>query len=73
MFSAKPVILSNKEAHSKAKSIREERRKKDCSHYDTAVQMKKIWEDLRRHDLHKDKRAQLCDTVSQSTRGVIRS
>ena len=60
----KPVILTNKEAHTKQKSLRADRRQKDRSHYDVTVEMKKIWEDLRRHDLPKDKRAELSQKVS---------
>lgn len=59
----KPVKLSSKESHAKAKSLRIERRQKDCSHYDVTVEIKKLWEDLRRQDMSKDKRMQLCDKV----------
>lgn len=46
------------------KTLREERRKSDRSHYDVTVEMKKIWEDLRRHDLPKDQRMQLSEKVA---------
>ena len=59
----KPVILTSKEAHAKGKALRHERRQKDRSHYDTTVEIKKIWEELRRLDLPKDQRQQLCARV----------
>lgn len=59
----KPVILTSKESHAKSKTLRKERQQKDRSHYDATVEMKKIWEDLRRQDLPKDKRAELCNKV----------
>lgn len=61
----KPVILTNKEAHAKLKTLRVERRQKDKSHYELTLEMKKIWEELRKHDLPKDQREQLCQQVSR--------
>ncbi|XP_067928870.1 pumilio homolog 3-like [Watersipora subatra] len=68
----KAVILTSKEAHAKSKTLRNERRQKDRSHYDATIEMKKIWEDLRRQNLPKDQREQLCRKVMSLVQGKER-
>lgn len=64
--------MSEKEANMSKKELKEKRRKAKLSgNYDLALNMKKIWETLRRADTTDDVRKKLCGSLYDNVKGKI--